>query len=493
MWCGDVTYKSVKVNAKLTNASADVQLVISQDSTFSSPDYSISYTVDSNTNYMTSLEIDNLLPHTKYYYAVQSEGILDASSEDIGSFTTFANGPFSYSFTIGSCAINSNHRVFDVMRNMSPDFYICMGDLHYWNPNSATNINIHRAPYEDVLTKPRLARFLKQTPIVYMWDDHDFSGNDSDSSFVGKQNARLAYHEYVPHYPLAFGPGQWNPIAQAFTAGRVRFILTDLRSERYTGQIMNPSQLAWFESECLYARDNDLMIAWMSSYSWSGTGTDNWAYYASDRSQINDFLFCNNIKNLFIMSGDAHMLGIDDGTNADFSTGACPGYKYPIFQAAALNQNGSYKGGTYNQGGYFPNPSLYYGQFGKVSVNDSGGDSICISFEGYRVDSSGASVTLIDSYTFCRDLTITGIASNEYVYSADIQPNPSGNLNIHFSQPETVKQVRVYNIAGKLEKTYKGNSNLTDHLLSADDLKAGSYIVEIETEKGRIKKHWIKI
>ncbi len=494
MWCGAVTYNSVKVNAKMTSISSDVHLVVAQDSTFSSPDFSVAYVIDSITNYMVSLEIGGLLPYTKYYYAVQADGILDASPEDIGSFTTFANGPFSYSFVIGSCAINSNHKVFDAMRNMVPDFYINMGDLHYRNPNSATNINIHRLPYEDyVLSKPRLAKFLKQTPIVYVWDDHDFSGNDSDSSFVGKKNARIAYHEYVPHYPLAFGPGPWNPIAQSFTAGRVHFILTDLRSERYS-EVMKPSQRAWFESECLYARDNNLIIAWMTTYSWSGTGSDNWAAYALERTEINDFFYCNNIRNLFILSGDAHMLGIDDGTNANFSTNTCPGYKYPIFQAAALNNNGSYKGGIYNQGGYFPNPNLYFGQFGKVAVTDPGGDSLCIAFEGYRVDSSGASVTLINSYSFCRYLPLTSIASSPTLLNIlSIQPNPSGILNVHFSQLTFLKTIRIYSVTGNLMKTVQVGQYLSDHTASTEELKAGSYIVEFETDRGKVKKHWIKI
>ncbi len=41
---------------------------------------------------------------------------------------------------------------------------------------------------------------------------------------------RQAYREVVPHYPLVHaGDG---PINQAFTIGRVRFVLTDNRSER---------------------------------------------------------------------------------------------------------------------------------------------------------------------------------------------------------------------------------------------------------------------
>lgn len=495
LWCGAVTYKSAKVNAKMSDSSAAVQLIVDDDSAFSSPDFSPAYSVNGSTNYMVSMEIDNLNPLTKYYYAVVSDGIIDASFEDIGSFTTYANGPFSYSFVIGSCGVNSNHKVFDVMRNMSPNFYMNMGDLHYLNPNSGVDINIHRLPYENVLAQPRMAQFLNETPIVYMWDDHDFCGNDSDSTFAGKANARIAYNEYVPHYPFGIGTGPNFPIAQAFTVGRIHFILTDLRSERSVTSILSPEQRTWFENECLYARDNGLMTAWMSSYSWSGTGTDNWGNYTIERTSINDFLFCNNITNLFIMSGDAHMLAIDDGTNGDFSSGACTSFLYPNFQAAALNNNGSYKGGVYSEGGYFMNPNYTYGQFGKVNVTDTANESVCISFEGYRVDSSGISVSLVNSYSFCRYLpsSTASIIEKNGLYNVSIQPNPSVNLNIHFENQTHLKSIKIISTFGTVVQYVKANVYTFDYSLSADNLNSACYIIELETDKGVFKKYWIKI
>lgn len=492
-WSGAITYQSAKVNAKMTDTSSIIRLVADDDSIFSSPLYSAYYSVDSTTNYMVSMEISSLNPLTKYYYAVESGGIIDSSADDVGSFTTFANGPFSYSFVIGSCALNSNHQIFDVMRNMSPNFYLNMGDLHYQNPNSSTDINIHRLPYEDyVLAQPRMAQLLNQTPIAYMWDDHDFCGNDSDSTYGGKSNARIAYNEYVPHYPLGLGTGPDYPIDQAFTIGRVHFILTDLRSKRSSVSIMSPEQRTWFENECLYARDNGMMIGWMSSYSWYGTGSDNWGFYSIERASINDFLFCNNIANLFILSGDAHMLAIDNGSNGNFSSFACDTFLYPNFQAAALNNLGSYKGGVYSEGGYFMNPDITFGQFGKVNVIDSGSDSICISFEGYRVDSSGISVTLMDSYSFCRYLSSVSILEKVAFNEVHIEPNPSANLNVRFDKLMHLKSIKIISTLGTVVQNVKANVNTFDYSLSADNLPSACYIVELETDIGIIKKYWIK-
>src|ERR1043166_2643981 len=186
MWSGALTYNSIRVNAKMSDSSSTIRLMADEDSTFASPIYSAYYTVDSTTNWVVSMQITGLNPSTKYFYAVESGGIADTSADDIGSFTTVANGPCSYSFVAGSCSSNSNHPVFDAMRQMNPLFYLNMGDLHYDNPSSDINVSIHRMPYETVLSKPRQSDLLHKTPIAYMWDDHDFCGNDSDSSSIGK-------------------------------------------------------------------------------------------------------------------------------------------------------------------------------------------------------------------------------------------------------------------------------------------------------------------
>ena len=152
MWSGAITYNSAKVNAKMSDTSSSIRLIVDDDSTFSSPEFSNPYTVGVSTNYMVSMDITGLAQLTKYYYVVESDGIIDASFEDKGSFTTFANGAFSYSFVIGSCAYKSNHKVFDAMGNMSPNFYLNMGDLHYDNPNSNLDIKLLSLAYKHSLS-----------------------------------------------------------------------------------------------------------------------------------------------------------------------------------------------------------------------------------------------------------------------------------------------------------------------------------------------------
>jgi hypothetical protein len=493
IWAGGVTPFSVNVNAKLTDTSSTVRLTLSTSPQFSQPIYSSYYSVDTNTHMMVAMSISGLAPSTKYFYAVESGGILDSSSDDVGNFTTFTAGYFSYYFVTGSCCLNSNHVVYDIMRNCHPLFYSCMGDLHYGNPNSATNINIHRDAYENlVLSKPRAAAFFKEVPIEYVWDDHDFAGNNSDSSFVGKANARQAYREYVPHYPLPAGNGN-AAIYQSFTIGRVHFIHTDLRSDRYGNSMMGAQQKAWFENECIAARDSNQIIAWISSTTWNGNNTDNWGGYTAERAELANFFRDNLIMNMFIICGDAHMLAIDDGSNADFSTPFHGTAQYPIFAAAALNQGGSYKGGTFSEGGCFLNPTPYHGQFGVVEVLDTGGTSICIRFSGFCTDSAADIITMVNQYEFCRDLGPAPNGNFEIPRNSNdvfIYPNPSSGKFVFETEEQLLNPiVMVTDVAGKIvEPKFSINDSGTDITFDFETFPSGIYFVKIISKNQAFEK-----
>jgi hypothetical protein len=106
------------------------------------------------------------------------------------------------------------------------------------------------------------------------------------------------------------------------------------------------------------------------------------------------------------------MLAIDNGSNHDFSTGASNPNDYPVLQAAAVNNNGSTKGGTYSEGGTFPNPTSATGQYGVVEVTDGGGTAITVKFTGYRTAGNTTTESVLTTYTFRRNLSTTSALSS---------------------------------------------------------------------------------
>ncbi|MBK8498652.1 MAG: hypothetical protein IPL52_07505 [Flavobacteriales bacterium] len=404
-WSGALTPSSITVKARMSSGTDPIRLAYCAWPCLDGLSYSSFATADSSDDRVVAFELDGLQPHQAYLYRFEVNGILDTAAAHVGRFRTPHEGPCNFSFVVGSCNGTSTHPVWEAMHQTHPLLFLSTGDLHYRDPNSI-DVEQHRAPYrEDVLGTSSIREFLHKVPIAYVWDDHDFCGNGSDGSSIGKASAARAYREYVPHYPLHHA----TSVHQSFTIGRVHFILSDLRSSKGSEAMMDIGQFTWLLGEFLYARDHGLVAAWVSPLTWNSVGyPENWACQPDERTAINDFLFDQQVKDLFILSGDAHMLAIDDGANADFSSGHDLRYHYPIFQAAALSRTGSYKGGNFNQGGVHPNPNYWNGQFGEVRVEDDG-DDICITFSGWRTDSMSTTASLVDTYSFCRTPEHVGV------------------------------------------------------------------------------------
>jgi alkaline phosphatase D len=201
----------------------------------------------------------------------------------------------------------------------------------------------------------------------------------------------------------------------------VKFILTDLRSERDDSRkkdtdeksMMGARQKAWFKKELLEANGRYPLICWVSTVPWIGhAGTnvyhsvktnqfgfirldqlpsdsqsqtnhaallneDYWGVYSAERHEIADFIKANRIRGLCILHGDSHMLAADDGENSDYATGG--GAPIPVMCAAPLDQEPSLKGGPYSQGVYRVRPGE--GCFGLLSILDRG-DHIEVVYSG---------------------------------------------------------------------------------------------------------------
>lgn len=383
VWSGAITPTSARVNAKLRQDSEAVRLLVSPNPDLSNPLYSdYRQAVIGLNNRVVSITVSNLTPNTQYYYAVESAGVVDTIT--IGKFKTFPTGPASFTIAFGSCAeTGSSHPIFETIRNLNPLFFIHTGDLHYLDINTNDRNRFRRA-FDTVLASPTQAALYRVVPLVYIWDDHDYGPNDSTSIAPGREAARLTYQEYVPHYPLPAGSGN-VPIYHAFSVGRVRFIVTDLRSERSqkfapdgpAKTMLGAAQKSWFKQELLNAKASHALIVWVSSVDWVPSLSDGWHLYSTERREIANFIKANNIKNLIMIAGDLHMLGIDNGANSDFADGGGGGF--PVIQASPLDRFGFKTSAPYSEG-----VVAERGQFGIMNVIDTGQAMLKVEWSGRK-------------------------------------------------------------------------------------------------------------
>ena len=403
-WCGAVTPVSASVTVHLGESDLAARLVVSTEPDLGNPLYSRTVVSASASGDNVRLDIGSLTPDTTYHYAVELNGVLQDAPERTGNFRTFPSpGAASFRFCFASCGDwnESGQDVYQAIQAENPRFFIHMGDLHYRDTNE-TDPDEYRSDYIRALSlSPEFGQMVRNLPTSYIWDDHDFAGNNSDRESNGRTAARLVYREMVPHYPLPAG-GPDEAIHQRLDYGRVRFLLSDLRSEKdddgddddESKSIMGAGQKQWFKDELLAARDAEVpLVVWLSGVPFvsDSSSGDNWGSYTTERLELLEFIRDQDIRNLMIISGDMHALAYDDGRATEEYL---EGVRIPIFHGAALTRDGSEKGGPYSGG-----VSEGSGRYGIMDITDAGGGSISATFQG-RIASSAASVSTWETFNY---------------------------------------------------------------------------------------------
>ena len=364
MWSGAVTHNSATVVVRV-DVPEVVTLAVTPEGGGSS------LHAGSQNGDVWRFELSGLAAATIHtYQPVVADAPVD---QRFGRFRTFAPGPTTFSFAAASCArLGSNGQVYETIVATDPDLFIFTGDMFY--ADYVETAEHYEHAYESTLTQPAQAHLLANVPIAYVWDDHDYGRNNSDRTMPYRALAHAAFTRNVPHYGLV----ATDAIYQSFSFGRVQFVLLDDRSHRDPASepdgpaksMLGEPQMAWLEQRLRDGRDNYALTVVVNQVPWVAAaedGADHWGGYTYERQAIADFIATNNISNLLMVSGDAHMIAIDDGTNTDYSTTG--NAAFPLLQAAALDRPGSVKGGPYSEGAFSGG-----GQFGLVEVIDDGGN-----------------------------------------------------------------------------------------------------------------------
>jgi hypothetical protein len=400
-WSGNITSTSATVNVAISEPGHPVRVIASTSPDLTNPVHSTTVTSQAAGGNAVRLDLSGLTPLTTYHYAVELGGAPQTTGDLKGKFTTHpAPGPASFKFSFGSCGDyrDGSQFAYESIVNENPLFFIHMGDMNYDDVNS-TNVANYRTTYTNQITQGQLRRICRAMGMSYMWDDHDYSGNDSNKNNTGRTASRQVYRERFPHYPLPAG-GPDAAIHQSYKVGRVQFILSDLRSERdpigntdnASKSIMGAAQKQWFKDQLVAARDAETpLIVWLSSVPFisTSTGGDDWGRFTTERREILEFIRDNRIQNICIISGDMHALALDDGTGTH---NYVAGVRIPVFHGAALARGGSTKGGPYTVDGVTVPPNAGTGRYGNLIINDTG-TGVSATYEGRIASGSGSTLT----------------------------------------------------------------------------------------------------
>lgn len=365
LWSGAVTTSSAVVVTRIDAAAVSLHL---DDGISPRP------VAGTQVEDVWRFELDGLIADTEHRFEFEVDGVLHP--ERSGSFDTFPVGPADFTIAVGSCSrLGSNGVVYETILGANPDLLLVPGDFFY--ADHVATASHYTEAFSTTLTQPAQAALFAEVPIAYVWDDHDYAGNNTDRTAAVRTTALSAFTKYVPHYPTV-GDGT---IGQAFMVGRVKVIMLDTRSARdprakpddNAKTMIGSSQMEWLG--ITLRSDPAALNIIVSSVPWiaaTESGADHWGGYTSERAAIAEILAEHNV---LMVAGDAHMVAIDDGTNTKYS--AAGNAAFPLLHAAALDRPGSAKGGPYSEGA-FPGG----GQFGLVEVQDDGDDEINVRLSG---------------------------------------------------------------------------------------------------------------
>jgi hypothetical protein len=377
---GGLTSESVSFRVRKSSAT---RLVVGK----SPSDVIYDQNLDSNSNsteeLVTSMTVSGLESDTKYYYSSRDD------KEKIYREGTFRTAPLegnrtSFKFATAGCSQSgSHHDVFSVIRYENPLFFLHLGDIHYEDIN-ADNVERRVKALDRVMNSPT-QRELFSIPLSYIWDDHDWLGNNALGYEEGREAALESYRVAFPYYePLPSN----NSVYHAYTIGTIRFVISDLRSEATETEIFSREQKEWLFDELSQAGNYDFVI-WATSKPWINQdiieGKDSWWGFGTDRQELSDHISSVVPNNLLALASDAHMVAFDDGSNTYYGTSTNGTAKsFPILQTGPLDRVASFKGGPFSDGchGYSYERNHQYSVIEFLEQDDE----VCLEIKSYRIE-----------------------------------------------------------------------------------------------------------
>jgi alkaline phosphatase D len=252
----------------------------------------------------------------------------------------------------GSCNRQSSPQDMwrDVIAN-DPDLWIWLGDNIY---GDSEDMDVLEAKYQMQKSNQLYTQLRKTTPVVGIWDDHDYGVNDGDKTYAKKDESKelmLNFLDVPPDAPVRQRRGAY----QAYTFGpvgrQVKVILLDARyfrdelekgtgGQRYkpnpAGDILGDAQWAWLEEELTDSQAQLHLIGCGIQMIPEEHPFEKWANFPAARQRLFDVLQKTKPAKAILLSGDRHI--------AEISKMELPLLDYPLYDVTSSGMTHAYTG-----------------------------------------------------------------------------------------------------------------------------------------------------
>ena len=231
----------------------------------------------------------------------------------------------------GSCLEQEEEQpILDVIRLRDFDLFLMLGDNVYGDVSSPTDMTELREAYEKQARNHRFAALRRATPMLAVWDDHDFGLNDAGATFPGRYLAEQLFEQFWRIPEQAAGrarPGIYDAHLVGPTGRRTQILLLDTRffrsdlraatdeNRRYDPDpdpgktMLGDDQWRWLEAELKKPADLRLLVSSIQVIA-EGHGWEAWRTLPRERDRLYEVIRRAGAENLVILSGDRHRAGI---------------------------------------------------------------------------------------------------------------------------------------------------------------------------------------
>lgn len=273
----------------------------------------------SNEDFTAVATAEGLKPNTEYSYSVYVDGKpCDAKFSQV--FHTLSPKGAACKFTIafggGAGYVPANERMWNTIGSFDPDAILLLGDNVYID--DPESIVMQQYTYHRRQSRPEWRKLTARSPVFTIWDDHDFSSNDSwggpdiEKPFWKKDWVFPIFRQNWANPSYGGGdqqPGCWY----SFHIGDVDFIMLDCRYYRTNPRVepksmLGPVQKQWLKKQLTEAKGTFKVIC--SSVPWDfrtkGDSLDTWNGYKQEHEEILSMIDSQKIEGVILMSADRH-------------------------------------------------------------------------------------------------------------------------------------------------------------------------------------------
>ncbi|MGB3467553.1 MAG: alkaline phosphatase D family protein [Cyclobacteriaceae bacterium] len=250
----------------------------------------------------------------------------------------------SLSIAFGSCnKPEIDGRMWQYIGQNNPDLFVWLGDIVYGDTH---NMDTLRAKYNKLSQMPAYRQFADSTPIIGVWDDHDYGVNDAGKYYSKKEESKsilLDFLEVAKDAEVYQHAGVYSSEVMGSGDRKVKIILLDGRSFRDTlahsdvagrryeanpeGDILGEAQWKWLENELTDSDAKVHIIGCGIQFIATAHGWEKWANFPKARKRLFDLLSEKQPASPVLISGDRHI--------AEIAKIEIDNYSKPVYELTA--------------------------------------------------------------------------------------------------------------------------------------------------------------